>query len=478
MMIRGYDAFLSAKDRKAIRCGIDNVPELSRALKPFQRAVVAWSLRQGRAAMFEGTGLGKTLQQLSWARAVADYEDAKVLVLTPLAVAEQTVEEADKFSIAGVGYARDQGDVRSQIIVTNYERFEKFDPGRFAGIVLDESGIIKNREGWYRAELTEAFSDTPWRLCCTATPAPNDYAEIGQHAEFLGVMSSAEMLATFFVHDGSIRADDETAGSNGWRLKRHAVQDFWRWLTSWAVVIQHPRDLGFDDPSYDLPALSIDEVLVDDGMSAPDGMLFSIETLTLSDRIRARRVTVEARVKAAVDLVLREPKEPWIVWCNLNAEADMAERMLAGVGALQVSGSDDVDVKISRLLGFKTGKPPILVSKPTIAGHGMNWQHCASAVFVGLTDSFEQVYQAIRRTWRFGQQRPVKVYFVSARSEGSVLANVRRKEVAFSRMLDAMAEHMRDFQKESVLSEGRLRCAVYDPQRAMELPSWLMSGPD
>lgn len=478
MTIQGYGEFLSAKDRKAVRCGIDEIPELPDSLKPFQRAVVEWSLRQGRTAMFEGTGLGKTLQQLSWARAVADCEDAQVLILTPLAVAEQTVEEATKFGITGVGYARDSGAIRSPIVVTNYERFERFDPRRFAGIVLDESGIIKNRDGYYRAELTEAFSATPWRLCCTATPAPNDYAEIGQHAEFLGVMSTAEMLATFFVHDGAIRADDDAAGSGGWRLKRHAVQDFWRWFASWSVVIQHPRDLGFDDPSYDLPTLSVDEVIVEDGTAVPDGMLFSVEALTLSDRIRARRDTVEARVKAAVDLVLREPREPWIVWCNLNSEADLAERMLFKVGALQVSGGDDVDVKVGRLLGFKAGKPPILVSKPTIAGHGMNWQHCARAVFVGLTDSFEQVYQAIRRTWRFGQRHPVKVYFVSARSEGSVLANVKRKEAAFTRMLDAMAEHMRDFQKESVLSEGRLRCAVYDPQRSMELPDWLTSGPD
>lgn len=468
----GYSDFLSAKDRHPTSFGMPEVPDLPRALKPFQRAVVEWALRRGRAALFEGTGLGKTLQQLAWARAVADEEDAPVLVLTPLAVAEQTVAEADKFDVPGCCYAADRYSVRGDIVVTNYERFERFDPREFAGIVLDESGLIKSESGHYRRVLTEACAAMRWRLCCTATPAPNDYAELGQHAEFLGVMTGAEMLATFFVHDGGIRAVDDEGGSDGWRLKRHAVTDFWRWVASWSVVVRHPRDLGFDDPSYDLPPLEVEEVIVRASAPPPSGMLFHVEALALSDRISARRDTLDERLAAAAALVRREPREPWLIWCNLNAEADGIERMLSGIGAMQVSGSQPVETKVERLLGFRGGAPLILVSKPSIAGHGMNWQHCSRMVFVGLTDSFEQVYQAIRRCWRFGQDRSVKVYFVSADTEGAVLSNVRRKERAYDRMFDAMLVHMSDFQRESVLGRGP-EFSSYEPEMPMEVPGWL-----
>ena len=467
----GYTQFLASKDRFDRSTGLETVPALPSALKPFQAAIVRWALRRGRAAMFEGTGLGKTIQQLAWARAVSDHERRPVLILTPLAVAEQTVGEAEKFGVPSVAYARDGGDVRSDIVVTNYERFDKFDVSGFCGLVLDESSLLKSEDGHYRRTLTQACAGMRWRLCCTATPAPNDYTELGQHAEFLGVATGAEMLATFFVHDGGIRVDDASGGADGWRLKRHATSDFWRWLASWSVVVRHPRDLGFDDPSYDLPPLDVESVSVRTTSLPPSGMLFQTEALTLSERIRARRDTFEDRVGAAADVVRHEPREPWIVWCNLNAEADGIERALADLGALQVSGGQPTELKIGRLLGFKRGDPPILVSKPSIAGHGMNWQHCARVVFVGLTDSFEQVYQAIRRTWRFGQTRAVKVYFVSADTEGAVTANVRRKEIAYEAMMDAMVVHMRDFQRENVA--GAASRTEYGPMVKMELPPWL-----
>lgn len=465
-----YLDFLANKTPRDLATGISDVPALPKALKPFQRALTTWALRRGRAALFEGTGLGKSLQQLSWARVVADHEHGSILILTPLAVAEQTVAEAEKFGIAGVSYAPDAARRRSQITITNYERFEKFDISDFAGIVLDESGIIKSQDGHYRALLTEACRHLRWRLCCTATPAPNDYTELGQHAEFLGVMTAKEMLSMFFVHDGSIRANDDSQGVDGWRLKRHATQDFWRWLASWSAVVRHPADLGFDEPDYDLPLLNLHQITVAADYQPTGGMLFPVAASTLAERIGVRRDTAMARIGAAAGIIAKEPHEPWLVWCNLNSEADAIERMLPH--ALQVAGRHPAELKVERLMGFKRGSPPILISKPSLAGHGMNWQHCARMVFVGLTDSFEQVYQAIRRCWRFGQSRQVEVFFVASELEGAVVTNLRRKERAYEQMLDAMTGHMRDLVREQVIGQ-RQGGGDYTPQTPMEVPVWL-----
>lgn len=464
-----YQQFLDSRARRDVPTGIE-VDSVCPALKEFQSVITRWALRRGRAAIFAGTGLGKTLMQLSWAREVANSEDACVLVLTPLAVAEQTVSEASKFGISGVSYAPDSRSRRGDIIVTNYERFDKFDVGDFCGIVLDESGIIKSHDGHYNAVLTDACRALRWRLCCSATPAPNDYVELGQHAEFLGVMSAKEMLSMFFVHDGAIRAStDDTVGADGWRLKKHAVHDFWRWVASWAAMVRHPRDIGFDEVGYDLPSLNLHQVTVRDNSPAPRGMLFRVAASTLSERISARRDTAAARVEAARNIVLSEPNEPWLIWCNLNSEADAIERALPL--SLQVAGRDVVETKISRLLGFKSGHPLMLVSKPTIAGYGMNWQHCARMVFVGLTDSFEQVYQAIRRCWRFGQDRPVEVYFVASELEEAVVANLRRKERAYEAMMDVMTEHVRDEMREQLIGDRIM--GAYEPRQAMRVPEWL-----
>ena len=466
-----YETFLASKSPAAPPSGLSVVPPLPECLKPFQAAIVRWSLRRGRAALFEGTGLGKTVQQLSWAHIVVMVTDGRVLVLCPLAVAEQTVQEAIKFGIPSVGYARDQSEVGDlRIVVTNYERFHLFDITRFAGIVLDESGIIKSHDGATRMMLTEACANVPWKLCCTATPAPNDYTELGQHAEFLGVMTAKEMLSMFFVHDGSMRANDATQGTDGWRLKRHATKAFWRWLASWSVMARHPSDLGFDDAEYDLPPLELEQVTVAAEYKPTAGMLFPMEARTLGERIGVRKESAADRVRAAVEIVMREPNEPWLIWANLNSEADAIERLLPH--ALQVAGRHDTETKVARLLGFKTGEPLMLVSKPSLAGHGMNWQHCSRMVFIGLTDSFEQVYQAIRRCWRFGQLRPVRVWFVASELEGAVVANLRRKEAAFEAMLDAMSDHMRDLQREQILG-GRVASARYNPTIPMRIPTWL-----
>ena len=469
-----YSEFLETKAPSDSPTGLRRIPKLPSALKPFQQDIVKWALKRGRAALFEGTGLGKTVQQLAWARAVSNAEKAPILVLTPLAVAEQTVAEAERFGIKSVAYAADKSRITTDIVVTNYERFGRFDISQFSGVVLDESGIIKSHDGKTRTELTDACRDLRWRLCCTATPAPNDYAELGQHAEFLGVMSAKEMLSMFFVHDGSIRANDDTQGADGWRLKRHAAKDFWKWLASWSVVIRHPRDIGHDEPGYDLPPLTFDETIVRAKMEPMAGMLFPFMAQTLSERIGVRRDTAADRVRAAVDVVLREPSEPWLIWCNLNSEADEIESILrkSGHDALQVAGRHEIAVKVERLLGFKTGKPLHLISKPSLAGHGMNWQHCNRMVFVGLTDSFEQIYQAVRRCWRFGQTKPVNVHFVVSELEGNVVANVRRKEDAFDKMLDAMAGHMSELTKTNLRGRGSKRTA-YEPNIPMELPTWI-----
>ena len=464
-----YRAFLASKSPADAPSGVDVVPGLSPHLKPFQSAIVAWALRRGRAAIFAGTGLGKTLMQLEWARIVAE-EFGNVLILCPLAVAEQTVAEAAKFGIKGVAYAADQASITTDIVVTNYERFEKFDINRFIGIVLDESGIIKNQDGKTRMLLTEACRDIPWRLCCSATPAPNDYSELGQHSEFLGVMDSKEMLAMFFVHDGSIRAGDATQGNDGWRMKRHAANDFWRWLASWSVMVRHPRDLGFDEPGYDLPPLNLHQITVAAEYRPTAGELFPMQASTLAQRIGVRRDTASDRVAKAVEIIMRMPDEPWLVWCNLNSEADAIEKMLPR--GQQVAGRDKVETKVSRLLGFKIGEPLMLVSKPSIAGHGLNYQHCARMIMVGLTDSFEQIYQAIRRSWRFGQLRPVEVYFIASELEGAVVANLKRKELAFDMMLDAMSEHMCDLMRENVIG-GRNATFVQPSNTVMELPHWI-----
>lgn len=469
-----YTAFLASKFPKTPTSGLSVIPDLVAmvpAIKSFQAAICGWSLRRGRAAVFAGTGLGKTLILLLWSWVVVITTGRRVLVLCPLAVAEQTVAEAIKFGIPGVGYAADQGHIGNlTIVVANYERFHLFDVSKFVGIVCDESGIIKSSDGKTRKLLTEVCHDVPWKLCCSATPAPNDFTELGQHAEFLGVMDAKEMLAMFFVHDGSIRAGDATQGHDGWRMKRHAAADFWRWLASWSVMVRHPRDLGFDEPGYDLPPLNLHQMTVRAEYKPTAGELFPMMASTLSQRIGVRRDTADERVAKAIEIVGTQPDVPWLIWCHLNKEADAVEKQLAW--AQQVEGKQSMEVKVSRLMGFKDGKPLMMVSKPSVAGHGLNWQHCSRMVFVGLTDSFEQVYQAIRRCWRFGQTRPVEVYFIASELEGAVVANLKRKEQAFELMLDAMSIHMRDLQRENVLG-GRNASEIIAPRKPMELPGWI-----
>lgn len=467
MLDTDYEGFLARKAVVAPPAGFEP-GRLPKAMKPFQRDITTWACRRGRAAIFAGTGLGKTLMELAWAEQIVRHTKGQVLLFTPLAVAEQTVQEATKFSIKGVAYAADHSATSTPIVVTNYDRRDKFDLSKFTGIILDESGIIKSQDGKTRKELTEACRSIPYLLCGSATPAPNDWTELGQHAEFLGVMSAKEMLAMFFVHDGAVRADVD---GEEWRLKGHAQDDFWRWIASWAVMIRHPRDLGYEEPGYDLPPLTMHQITVEVENTFVNGMLFPTQASTLKERIGARRDTIAERVKAAAEIVASKPDEPWLVWCNLNAEAEAITAAISG--AVNVQGSDDATKhKVPNLLGFKLGRPRVLVSKPSIAGHGMNWQHCANMVFCGLNDSFEQLFQAVRRCWRFGQEREVNAYLIASELEGAVVKNLQNKERKYEAMAEAMAAHMIDLCRVEVRG-GRVATSSYEPKHRMELPTWL-----
>lgn len=461
---KSYLDFLSNKTFIDPPTGIiGELPELNDKLKPFQRDIVSWALRRGRAALFADTGLGKTFMQLEWANKVQQHTKGRVLLLAPLAVAKQTELEAEKWGINGVLSVKENEDKGDIVYVTNYDKLHKFNPSDFSGIVLDESSIIKNQDGKTRDALIAAFKETPFRLAATATPAPNDFMELGNHAQFLGAMTQHEMLATFFLHDGG--------STQNWRIKGHAEDDFWKWVSSWSVLVRNPSDLGYEDAGYILPTLHQHQVTVEISHAPEDtGMLLQVEAQTLQDRIIARKQTIKDRVNAAVKIVNNKPDEPWLIWCGLNDEADMITNAIDD--AIQVSGSNTEVQKEDRLLGFSSGKYRVLVTKAKIAGHGMNWQHCANMVFVGLNDSFEQMYQALRRCWRFGQTREVNAWIVASDREGAVVKNVQRKEKDARRMADNMIKHMGEIQKENIQSLGR-NVERYNGIQLMSLPEWI-----
>jgi DNA modification methylase len=432
-----YEEFLSGKAKSVEASGFDiEAAELNPALFDFQRAIVKWALKKGKAAMFLDTGLGKTLQQCEWANRVCEHTGGNVLIAAPLCVSQQTVEEAAKFGIA-VRYVRDQSQVEPGISITNYEMLKHFDPSQFVGIVLDESSILKDHTSKTRQMIIDMFSRTPYRLSCTATPSPNDFMELGNQAEFLGVMSSVEMLAMYFVHDGG-----ETSK---WRLKGHGKTKFWEWMASWAICIKNPSDLGFDGSRYVLPSLNIHEHVIE---SAPlDGQLFAGVAQTLSERRQAKRGSLNDRVAKVAEMVNASDEE-WIVWCHLNDESSALAKLIPD--AVEVYGSLDPDEKERRIMAFTHGNARVLVTKPSISGFGMNWQHCRNQAFVGLDDSFESYYQAVRRCYRFGQEREVNVHLVCSQAEGAVKANLERKQSQADDMTTSMVEHMRTIMQKEI----------------------------
>jgi len=393
--------------------------------------------------------------QLEWAKHIT----GRVIIVAPLAVAGQTVREAERFGIDGVKYLRDD-DQDTPIVVTNYEMLDHFRPDDFEGVVLDESSILKSYTGKFRNQLVNDWGKVAFRLCATATPAPNDFMELGNHAEFLGVMTRVEMLASFFVHDGG-----ET---QKWRLKGHAESEFWRWLCSWAVMIRKPSDLGYPDGEFQLPPCQINQVQVDHDADA-EGLLFAMEARTMDERRSARRASLDARVEAVADMV-NQSSDSWLVWCDLNSESDALKRAIPG--AVEIRGSDDPETKEERMLAFTEGRHRVLVTKPSICGWGMNWQHCSHMAFTGLSDSYEQFYQAIRRCWRFGQKDAVKCYVVTASTEGAVVSNIKRKERNAEDMANQMVEHMSCLNTENIRGTQRVDKS-YKPTTRIELPSFL-----
>ena len=441
-----------------------SVPDLPDFLFPHQRDIVSWALRRGRAAVFAGTGLGKTAMELTWADAVSSHTDKPVLVFAPLAVAAQHIREADKFKLP-VQLVRTQADVRLGVNVTNYQKIEHFDLSRFGGIVLDESSILKSTDGKYRTRLIEECAAVPFRLAATATPAPNDFMELGNHAEFIGAMSYTDMLATFFNHDGG-----ET---QKWRLKGHAEDEFWKWMASWSVMLRKPSDLGYPDEGYNLPPLRQQQHMVaaDYTPSMDTGLLFPMEARTMQERLGARRDTVDERVALAAQITPRA--RPFVWWCNLNSASEALAKAVPG--AVELRGSDSDDAKEQKIAGFLDGTIRVLVTKSRIAGFGLNFQHCADTGFVGLNDSFEQVFQAVRRFWRFGQTKPVTAHFIAAETEGAVVANLRRKEADAERMAASMVMHMADLSTAEV--RGVVRTVPdYNPQQPMLLPEFLRAA--
>jgi len=434
-----YGEFMRTKVARVEATGPD-VPDsaIHPALYPFQRPIIRWALRKGRASIWADCGLGKTLMQLEWARLIG----GRGLILAPLAVAKQTSAEAKKIGLE-VPYCRNAGEITGDISITNYERIDAFDSAEFNWVVLDESSILKGFAGKTRKRLTERFAKTPYRLCCTATPAPNDYLELGNHAEFLGIMTWQEMAAMFFVHDGMSSGN---ARGNPWRLKGHAEGDFWRWLVSWGVFVRNPADIGFPDDRFNLPELSIRESIVKSNVT-PEGYLFGTKMSGVKDRANVRRHTLDARVGAATKLIGKRG-EQWIAWVGLNDEGRALEDAIPG--SVLVEGADEAEDKAERLLAFARGEYRVLITKPRIAGFGMNFQNCARMVFVGLGDSYEQYYQCIRRCWRYGQTRPVEAHIVVSNLEVDIVANVKRKEQDADKLSREMVSQMGSLEKKEL----------------------------
>lgn len=453
-----YESFIKSKLRSSVASGFDcDVP--IGPLFDFQAACVKWALKRGRAALFLDTGLGKTLCQTSWAKYVCEHTGGNVIIAAPLCVAQQTVEEAAKFGIT-VKYCRDDAQVEPGITITNYEMLEHFDLDAFAGVVLDESSILKSHTSKTREAIVTWFKDTPYKLSCTATPSPNDYMELGNQSDFLGVMSAQEMLATFFTHDGG--------DTSKWRLKGHGKTRFWEWMATWSICIRNPADLGFDGSQYDLPPLNIIEHTVSGGQLT-EGQLFHVVAQSLTERREAKRNSMDDRI-ALTTKIANETDGPIIMWCHLNDESEELAKVIPY--AVEVTGSMSPEQKESRIMAFTHGDERGIISKASITGYGLNWQHCNTMIFAGMDDSFEKFYQAVRRCWRFGQKRPVNVHIITAETEGAVKANIERKQRQANEMAEQMVAHMRELTRHQIVGASS-NTESYNPTLPMTIPAWI-----
>ena len=455
-----YEEFIKGKELQTVQAGFD-VPDdwLSPHLFPFQRDIVKWALKKGKCAILTGCGTGKTIMLLSYAFSVHRMRGGQVLILSPLSIVRQTAREAEKFNLGKVNICRTQEDMRDGVNITNYEMIEHFEASNISAVILDESSILKSFTSKSQQILTDMFIKTPYKLLCTATIAPNDYTEIGTSCEFLGIMSRSEMLATYFIHDGG--------NTSKWRLKRAGVNKFWEWFATWAIYFDSPADLDYKNDGYDLPKLNINQILTKSEIN--DYEMFVKIAETLQERREARKESLEDRTDKAAQLC-NKSTEQWICWCDFNNESDVLHKKI--IDSVEVKGADSPEYKANSSIEFTDEKIKVLVSKPSIFGFGSNWQNCHNMIFCGLSDSYEQFYQAVRRCWRFGQDKEVNVYIIISEAEISVLENIQRKQS----QMDEMQKQMTALMKSVTLSEIQHTTRIttdYKPNKKMEKPRWM-----
>lgn len=428
-----YEQFLKSKLQSSNESGIEiSKSKINKLLFNFQKDIVRWSLKKGKSAIFSMTGTGKTIMQIEFADQITKCKNIRALIVAPLAVSNQTQKIAlDKFNIK-IQNLRHHEKI-GKINIVNYEQLENIDTSQFECVVLDESSILKNYSGKMRKDIIDRFSHYPYKLACTATPAPNDYMELGNHSEFLNIMSRNEMLSMFFIHDSS--------DTQKWRLKGHAESKYWEWVASWAAIMTKPSDLGYENDGFILPPLNVKEEIIHSS-KIPEGHLFQVDAKTLNERRQARRESTDERVARAAEII-NNSDEIFIAWCDLNYESEMLAKMIKD--SVEVKGSNSIDHKEKSMIDFSDGKIKCLVTKPSICGFGMNFQICHNQIFVGLSDSFEQYFQAVRRCWRFGQTKPVNVDIIISDTEGAVLDNIKRKENDSEKMISGMIFHTRKY---------------------------------
>ena len=457
-----YYEFLNNKNNFKISQGFNiSKDELSDKLFEWQKVCVCWALKKGKSALFEACGLGKTFQQLEWANQICKKTGGNVLIVAPLGVAHQTAnEEAPKLNLK-VNLIRTTKEIKKGINITNYEILDQIDTSRFVGVVLDESSILKNFTGKIRTKITNCFKDTPYKLCCTATPAPNDYMELLNHAEFLGLMTTAQALSIYFINDMK---------TGSWRLKGHATDEFWKWVCSWALNIEKPSDIGFDNRGYNLPKLNEHEEIVDVDVINDDltqGLFRDIQ-MSATSFYKEKKKTINARAKRVKEIINNSPNEQYLIWVDMNEEAEVLKKLIPS--AIEVRGSDKISFKEEASKKFKNGEIQILISKPKIFGYGMNFQNCHNVIFCGLTYSYENYYQALRRVYRFGQNFEVNSYIVLGITEKTILENIKRKEEQQRQMKNSMALSVKDLQKLEV--EGKEKKINLKHENIM-LPVWI-----
>lgn len=456
-----YKDFLKTKAIATKPSGFDIEKDvLNSHMFDFQKDLCKWALKKGKSAILIGCGCGKTVIQLEWAYQVYKHTGKSVLILAPLSVVNQTAMEARKFGMSTVHVCRSQSDVKSGVNITNYEMIEHFDVSAFSGIVLDESSILKSFTSKTTGQLTELFYETPYKLLCSATIAPNDYTEIGTTCEFLGIMSRTEMLATYFIHDGGKTSD--------WRLKKSGRNKFWEWMATWAVCFNNPNELGYEITGYDLPELKMNTILTKSKVN--DYEMFVKVAETLQERREARKESMEDRTDLAAKLVSTETDDTWLCWVDYNDESALLAKKC--IGSCEVKGSDEPEYKAQASIDFADMRIHCLVSKPSIFGFGSNFQSCHNMIFCGLSDSYERFYQAVRRCWRFGQEHPVNVYIIISEKEISILENIKKKQ----RYMDEMQKEMTALMREVTLSEIKNTTRItddYKAQKIMERPAWI-----